>query len=174
VSEIAIRAPSIDALFDPWSAAPLDRRPLSDEARERIVERWTEIRKGASGPTVLAVTLPGTERREGLEAAIAAAVRADMKTMTVDARRHWVRRSLRPRETRIGIVVFFLALIAAGAIDIGASEGSAQILIGQSFVVIAWVALWDPAYRLFTAASFRLGRRYFDELAEADVSVRWE
>lgn len=97
-----------------------------------------------------------------------------LKTMTVDARRHWVRRSLRPRETRIGIVVFFLALIAAGAIDIGASEGSAQLLIGQSFVVIAWVALWDPAYRLFTAASFRLGRRYFDELAEADVSVRWE
>ena len=120
------------------------------------------------------MTLPGSERERVGEAAIAAAVRADMATMSVDARRHWIRQSLRPRDTRIGIVVFFAALILAGVVDIGASEGSVEVLVGQSLVVIAWVALWNPAYRLFTAGSFRLGRRYFEELAAAEVSVRWE
>ena len=38
----------------------------------------------------------------------------------------------------------------------------------------AWVALWGPAYRLLTAASFRRGRRYFAELAEAEIAVRWD
>jgi hypothetical protein len=59
-------------------------------------------------------------------------------------------------------------------LDFGADEGSLQTLLSQTFVVLAWVALWGPAYRLLTAASFRLGRRYFVELAEADIAVRWD
>ena len=38
VAELAIRVPSVEALFDAWSAEPMERRPLSDEARERILE----------------------------------------------------------------------------------------------------------------------------------------
>ena len=43
-----------------------------------------------------------------------------------------------------------------------------------SVVVFAWVALWAPAYRVITAASFRLARKYFIELAEADVRIDWD
>jgi hypothetical protein len=171
VAELAIRVPSVDALFDAWSAEPLDRRPLSDEARERIVDEWTQARKHATEAPTVALRLPESERREGLEGTIAAAVHKDMESMSVDARRHWIRRSLRPRESRIGIVLFFVAVTIAALIDYGDSGDS---FFGQIFIVLSWVALWGPAYRVITAASFRLARKYFLELSQADVSVVWD
>lgn len=172
MAELSIRAPSVDALFDVWSDEPLARRPLSDEARERIVDAWTRVRKHATGAPTVALRLPETERREGLDATIAAAVRHDMETMAVDARRHWIRRSLRPRESRIGIVLFVLALMISGVID-QVARGDTTIE-SQALVVLAWVAIWAPAYRLITAASFRMGRKYFAELALAEVRVSWD
>ncbi|OJU83134.1 MAG: hypothetical protein BGO11_08650 [Solirubrobacterales bacterium 70-9] len=173
-TEIAIRIPSTAALFDAWSAEPLASRPLSDEARERIVDAWSEVAKKSHGTPHLQLVLPEGERASADEAAIVGAVRADLRTMKVDARHHWIRRAFAPRETRIGLLVFFLALGAAAVLDYGAAEGSLETLLSQTFVVFAWVALWGPAYRLLTAASFRLGRRYFAELAEADIAVRWD
>jgi hypothetical protein len=176
--EIAIRIPSTAALFDAWNAEPLRTRPLSDEARERIVDAWSEAEKPRkrerSGTARLRLVLPEGERAAVDEAATVGAVRADLTAMKVDARRHWFRRALAPRETRIGLLIFFLALAAAAVLDFGTDEGSLETLLSQTFVVLAWVALWGPAYRLLTAASFRLGRRYFAELAEADIAVRWD
>jgi hypothetical protein len=170
LAELAIRVPSVEALFDAWSAEPLARRPLSDEARERIVDEWTRARKGADGLPTLALRLPEAERREGIDATIVAAVHNDMETMAVDSRRHWIRRSLRPRESRIGIVLFFIALALSALIDYGDGDS----FLSQVFVVLSWVALWGPAYRVITAASFRLARRRFAELARAEVRVSWD
>ena len=170
MAELAIRVPSVEALFDAWSAEPLARRPLSDEARERIVDKWTHARKGADGPPTVALRLPEAERREGLDATIVAAVHNDLETMAVDSRRHWIRRSLRPRESRIGIALFFIALVLAALVDYGDTGDS---FFGQVFVVLSWVALWGPAYRVITAASFRLARRRFAELSRAEVLVSW-
>jgi hypothetical protein len=94
-----------------------------------------------------------------------------METMAVDARRHWIRRSLRPRESRIGIALFFVALTIAAVIEYAESGDS---FFGQVFVVFAWVALWGPAYRMITEATFRLARRRFAELAEAEIRVSWD
>ena len=171
MAELAIRVPSVEALFDAWSAEPMERRPLSDEARERILDAWTQARKQATGDPTVSLSLPAAERRDGLEETIAAAVHNDMETMAVDSRRHWIRRSLRPRESRIGIVLFFVAVTIAALIDYGDSGDS---FFGQIFVVLSWVALWGPAYRIITAASFRFARKYFIELAQADVRVDWD
>ena len=170
MAELAIRVPSVEALFDAWSPEPLERRPLSDEARERIVDQWTQARKHATEPPTVALRLPESDRRDGLEGAIKAAVHRDMETMAVDARRHWIRRSLRPRESRIGIALFFVALAIGALIDFGGGES----FVGQVFVVLSWVALWAPAYRVITAASFRLARKYFVELCQADVRIAWD
>jgi hypothetical protein len=161
----------VEAMFDAWSPEPLERRPLSDEARERIVDEWTQVRKRATGDPIVALRLPEAERNEGLEDTIAAAVHRDMETMAVDSRRHWIRRSFRPRESKIGIVLFFVAVTIAALIDYGDSGDS---FFGQIFVVLSWVALWAPAYRVITAASFRLARKYFIELSHADVRIDWD
>ena len=171
MAELAIRVPSVEALFDGWSAEPLPRRPLSDEARERIVDAWAHERKRATSAPTLTLRLPEAERLPDLDETIAAAVRCDMETMAVDARRHWFRRSLRPRESRIGIALFLVALAISALID--EAEGGGAFL-SQIFVVLAWVALWAPAYRVITAASFRLGRKYFAELAGVEVRIAWD
>lgn len=171
MTELAIRAPSVDSLFDAWSVEPLAERPLSDEARDRILDAWGVVRKKATGTPTVALRLPEAERRDGLDATIAAAVRHDMETMAVDARHHWIRRSLRPRESRIGILLFVIALLISAGIDY---NGSGDSLIAQVFTVLAWVALWQPAYRVITAASFRFSRKQFGELARAEVRVAWD
>ena len=42
MDEIAIRVPSVESLFDEWSAEPLESRPLSEEARSRILDAWVD------------------------------------------------------------------------------------------------------------------------------------
>jgi hypothetical protein len=174
VSEVAIRVPSVEALFDAWSPQPLAQRPLSEEARERIVDAWIDAARRKEEPDRLALALPAGERAEGLEATILAAFRHDMEAMRVDARHHWFRRSFEQRETRIGYLVFFIALVIAALIDIGESEGSVATIVSQTFVVLAWVALWAPAQKLIIAGSYRLGHRSFAELAAAPVEIRWD
>jgi hypothetical protein len=174
VSEVAIRVPSLGELFDAWSAEPLERRPLSEEARARIVDAWIDAGRQKREPSRLSLALPAVERAEGVERSILAAFRRDMESMTVDARHHWFRRSLALRETRIGYLVFFLALVVAALLEIGEKEGSIATIVSQTFVVLAWVALWEPAHRLLTAASYRLGHRSFAELATVPVEIRWD
>jgi hypothetical protein len=170
---VAIRVPSVEALFDAWSPEPLERRPLGDEARQRIVDAWIEASKRKRHPDGLALTLPAAERSEGIEATILTAIRHDMEEMRVDAKRHWIRRALAPRESRIGFAIFAVALLISGLIDYGSEEGSLETLLSQTFVVLAWVALWAPAFRLMTAASYRLGRRSFEQIAATEIEIRW-
>jgi hypothetical protein len=170
--EIVIRAPSVDALFDPWSPEPLARRPLQNEARDRIVEEWVAHRQEGD-VRGLVVLLPAAEHREGVEAAVAAAIRADMARMTEDCRDHWIRRSLRGRRTRIGIALFVLCLLLAAGINYGATDAWTDTF-AQTFVVIAWVALWDPGQSVVDAASNRLARKHYAALAQLDTRVRWD
>ena len=56
----------------------------------------------------------------------------------------------------------------------GSDGGSAETLFAQTFVVIAWVALWGPAGRFIKGASYRLERKTFAQLAKVPARIRWE
>ena len=176
MSDVAIRVPSVAEVFDGWSIEPLAERPLSDELRERILEGWVRVRKGrdgdSGGPT-LELLLPEDERSDGMAETIVAAVRNDLRTLAIDSRRHWIRRSLRPRAARIGLLIFFLGLTIAAIVDFTWADESGDTLVGQAFVVFGWVALWTPASAMIQAASYRLGHRRFVELADAEIRIVW-
>jgi hypothetical protein len=177
VSDVAIRIPSVAELFDGWSIEPLAQRPLSDEFRERILDRWVRARKErnrTSGGPTLKLWLPEEERGDVTAEVVIAAVRNDLRTLAVDSRRRWIRRSLRPRPARIGLLIFFLALTIAAIVDFTWADESADTLVGQAFVVFAWVALWTPASGMIQAASYRLGHRRFVELADAEIQIIWD
>jgi len=174
VAEVAIRVPSIGRMFDEWSAAPLERRPLDDAARERILDAWDEGKANRKTPEALCFVLPAEERREGLEQAVLAAFRSDMEQTALDSRHRWIRRSLAARETRIGFLVFMVAMVISVLISSGSDGDSVETLFSQTFVVIAWVALWGPAGRFIRGATYRLERKTFTELAEVPVRIRWE
>ena len=172
MAEVVIHAPSVDALFDEWSPEPLERRPLKDEVRDRIVEEWVEAKR-TGGADALVLLLPASERQEKLDEAVRDAVHADMETMEEDCRRHWLRRSLRARKTRIGIALFVVCLLISAGINYGQTDAWSDTL-AQTFVVIAWVALWDPGQRVVDAASNRLARKHYAALAAVETRVRWE
>ncbi|MGK2955458.1 MAG: hypothetical protein ACSLFI_07310 [Solirubrobacterales bacterium] len=174
MGEVAIRVPSVDGLFDEWSAAPLEERFLNDDARERILDAWHNGKIKRKSPDQLLLILPSDARKEGLEQTILAAFRHDMEQTCIDARRHWIRRSLSARETRIGFLVFFVAMVISVLISDGSDGSSVETLLAQTFVVIAWVALWGPAGRFIRGASYRLERGTFADLAKVPVEIRWE
>jgi len=132
MTEVVIHAPSVDALFDEWSPEPIERRPLRDEVRDRIVEQWVEAKR-TEGADALVLLLPATERRENLDEAVRNAVHADMETMEEECRRHWLRRSLRARKTRIGIALFVVCLLISAGINYGQSDAWSDTL-AQTFV----------------------------------------
>jgi hypothetical protein len=75
VTAFAIRAPSIDDLLDPYSSEPLERRPLRDEVRERILRAWIDTRE--ERPSHLSVELPAAQRGERLATRLEQAIRTD-------------------------------------------------------------------------------------------------
>lgn len=174
MEEVAIRVPSVERLFDEWSAEPLEQRPLDDDARERILDAWTEGRSKRRSPERLCLILPAAEQQDGLEEKVLAAFRNDMEVMRRDTRHHWIRRSLKARETRIGFLGFFVAMVISVLISSGSDGDSIETLFSQTFVVIAWVALWGPAGRFIRGASYRLERKTFVELEQIPVEIRWQ
>lgn len=56
----------------------------------------------------------------------------------------------------------------------GSDGDNSETLFAQTFVVIAWAALWAPAGRFIRSASYRLERSTFAELAKVPVDIRWE
>ncbi len=174
MEEVAIRVPSLDRLFDEWSPEPLERRFLDDDARERILNVWDEGKSKSGEERRLVLVLPSTERRDGIEDQVIAAFRRDMNQTGIDAGHHWIRRSLTARETRIGFFVFMVAMVISVLISTGTDGESLETLFSQSFVVIAWVALWGPAGRFIRGATYRLERKTFRALEKAPIEIRWE
>src|ERR1700704_7100156 len=97
MAEVVIHAPSVDALFDEWSPEPIERRPLRDEVRDRIVEKWVEAKR-TGGADALVLLLPATERRENLDEAVRNAVHADMEGREGGGARGWVGGGARGRD----------------------------------------------------------------------------
>ena len=174
MEEVAIRVPSVERLFDEWSAEPLESRLLDDDSRERILDAWSEGRSDRKAAARLRLIFPAREREEGLEEKIIAAFRNDMEVMRVDTKDRWIRRSLNARETRIGFLGFAVAMVISVLISSGSDGDSVESLFAQTFVVIAWVALWGPAGRFLRGASYRLQRSTFAQLEETPLEIRWE
>jgi hypothetical protein len=68
VTEFAIRVPSVDELLDPYSVESLERRPLREDVRDRILRAWIDTR--GERPSHLMVELPVDQRRAGLDSGL--------------------------------------------------------------------------------------------------------
>ena len=134
--EIMIRVPSVHGLFDEWSAEPLET-PLDDDARQRMLDARDEGRLDHQPPDGICLILPAAEQKAGLEQVIATAFHLDMEQMCFGTRHHWIRRSLAARETRIGFLVFVLAMAISVLISSGSDGDSIEAVFAQTFVVIA-------------------------------------
>ncbi len=168
----AIRAPSVEDLFDPFSAEPLQARPLREEVRERILRAWIDTRE--ERPDHLTVELPAGERRDGLGEHLRVAIRNDL-TSAYDASRRLLifpARSER-REALVAFMFLVFCLIASSLFDQLTRNETLFLAISQGLVVLGWVAMWQPAQQLFRAVSLWLSRKRYRELAQVEIEIDW-
>ena len=171
MATFGIRVPSVDELLDPYSTEPLERRPLCDDIRERILYEWIDTREDR--PSHLVVQLPADRRGPELDRRLSAAIRHDLEgTYEETGRLRTFTRGER-QEAWIGFGFLAVCLTASGAIDrLGGDDGLLDG-ISQGIVVLGWVALWRPAERYVRAVSRRLNRGRYRELSRVPIEIDW-
>jgi hypothetical protein len=171
VAGFAIRVPSVDELLDPYSVEPLDRRPLREGVRERILRAWIDTRE--ERPHHLTVELPVSESRAGLGARLEAAIRHDLAaTCEASKRLHVFTRGER-REAMVAFLFLVVCLIASSLVDQATANHALFVGISQGLVVLGWVAMWQPAQQVFQAVSRRLSHSRYRELAQVPIEIEW-
>jgi hypothetical protein len=171
VAEFAIRVPSVDELLDAYSVEPLERRPLRDDVRERILRAWIDTRE--ERPAHLTVELPVDERRAGLDADLRKAIRNDLaQTYEASKRLHFFTRGER-REAEVAFLFLVVCLLASSLVDKLTANQALFTSISQGLVVLGWVAMWQPAQQVFHGVSRRLSRKRYRELSQVPIEIAW-
>jgi hypothetical protein len=167
----AIRVPSVDDLLDPYSTESLERRPLRDEIRERILLAWIDARE--ERPSHLSVELPAQESEHAPAASIQEAVRNDfVETFRSSTRFHVFTRGER-REAAVAFVFLILCLLGSSLIDSVTRDDALFSGISQGLLVLGWVAMWQPAQQVFQAVSRWLSRGRYRELSQVPIEIEW-
>lgn len=170
-SAFAISVNAIDELFDPYTAEPLDRRPLREEVRTRILHSWIDHRDHR--PDHLSVELPAGERRDGVGDAVEAAIRHDLDNAYQASKNLMSFSRSERREALIAFSFLVVCLLASTLVDRVTENDALFVGISQGLVVLGWVAMWQPAQQMVQAISLRLSKKSYEELAELPVSVSW-
>jgi hypothetical protein len=171
VDRFAIRVPALDYLLDPYSVEPLERRPLTDEVRERILSAWVDTRD--ERPDRLTVEIPSELRREGLAKRLEAAIRHDLQQSSEQTAKLRIYSRSVLRRAQIAFVFLAGCLFASNLVDRAFGEEGLADSLAQGLVVLGWVAMWGPADHFFRAVFDRLSHKRFRELAEVPIEVVW-
>jgi len=169
--EFAIRVPSVDELLDAYSVEPLERRPLRDDVRERILRTWIDTRE--ERPSHLTVELPANERRAGLDADLKEAIRQDLSRTYQESKRLHVFTRGERREAEVAFMFLVVCLLASSLFDKVTANEALFTSVSQGLVVLGWVAMWQPAQQVFHAVSRRLSRSRYRELSQVPVEIAW-
>jgi hypothetical protein len=171
VEPFAIRTPSVDDLLDPNSAAPVERRPLREDVRDRILRAWIDTRE--QRPSHLSVELPAAQKRDSLAAELQAAIRNDLVTTYEASRRLHVFTRAERREAQVAFTFLVICLVASSLIDSATRNDAFFSSISQGLVVLGWVAMWQPAQQVFHAISRMLSRTRYRELSQVPIEIAW-
>ena len=165
--QFAIRLDSIDDLFWPFDARPVEDRTLSADARWHLLDEWDRLRD--SDPSCLTIYAPASERSETDERAVRTAIHRSLEKAAGPLRRVDPLSRQEMVAVRIGVLFLFLSIMVSTAIDRSTDD---LILAGisQGILVFGWVALWRPAERFIVeVVPHFFNRRRISEFANIDV-----
>ncbi len=172
MERFAIRVPAIDDLLDPYSVEPLQKRPLTDEVRERIFDAWIDTRE--ERPSRLTVALPSELKRPGLDGELESAIRRDLRETAEETGKFAIYSRSALRQAQIAFVFLVVCLFISNMVDRAAGEEGFFDSVAQGLVVLGWVAMWGPADKLFRALTERLSHKRYRELAEVPIQVEFD
>jgi hypothetical protein len=171
VDRFAIRVPTVDDLLDPYSVEPLERRPLTDEVRERILDAWIDTRE--ERPEKLTIEMPDALRGDGLADKLQAAIRSDLQETSAETAKLMIYSRSELRQAQIAFAFLVGCIFISNMIDRVADDQGFVDSVAQGLVVLGWVAMWGPADRFFRAVFKRLSHKRYRELAAVPIEVKW-
>jgi hypothetical protein len=171
VAEFAIRVPSIDDLLDPHSAEPVERRPLQEDVRERILLAWVDTRH--EKPDHLTVEMPAQIQAPGVTEALESAIRADLEATYEESKHLHAFTPGQRREAGVAFTFLVICLLASSLIDKVTANHALFTAISQGLVVLGWVAMWQPAQQVFHAVSRRMSRKEYRQLSIVPIEIEW-
>lgn len=172
MERFAIRVPTLGDLLDPYSVEPLERRPLTDEVRDRIFDAWIDTRE--ERPQALTVVVPSDLKRAGLDEELETAIRKDLRDTAEEAGHLTIYSRSDLRQAQIAFAFLVVCLFTSNMVDRAAGEDGFFDSLAQGLVVLGWVAMWGPADKLFRAVTRRLSHKRYRELAEVPIEVAWD
>ena len=169
---IEIRVDEVSQLFNTLDPFPFHERDLDSDAEEYIVGWAREV--AHQGTLSIVVHLPpgeaGGEAAKGLQASLSRffAYRADVLGRDLKEFFRIGRIAL-----LVGLFVLSLCLAASQLVAGWASTSYIHRLIGESLIIVGWVANWRPI-EIFLYDWWPLWRRrnLYRRLAAATVSIR--
>ena len=169
---IEIRVEGVEQLFNTLDPFPFPERDLDSDAEEYIVGWAREL--AHQGPFTIVVHLPAREAdgepARGLPRALARffAYRADVLGRDFNELFRVGRIAL-----LVGLAVLGLCLAASQVVSAAAGESYLGRFIGESLVIVGWVANWRPI-EIFLYDWWPLWRRrdLYRRLAAADVVIK--
>lgn len=171
--EITVRISSLARLFNSLDPTPFRERDLDREAESFIVEWAQEAPRNA--PLTLAFELPGSEQDPEAGQTLADAVRYNFTDRSAQATRE-LRELFRVgrRAMLVGLPILALSLIAGQLIGYSPGAPALASVIGESLLILGWVANWRPL-EIFLYEWWPIVRRrtLYRRLAEAQVEIRW-
>ncbi|MGE0786017.1 MAG: hypothetical protein AB7S26_10040 [Sandaracinaceae bacterium] len=172
--EILVRAHTVGQLFQPLDPSPLEEKDLDAKVEDYIVSWAQELPTKAS----LSITLRLSEAAlaepqvASLERAFQAyfagradRLRAELRELFREGRRSLV----------VGLPVLTVSLLISQLVTQLAGPGTLTYLVGESLLILGWVANWRPL-EIFLYAWWPIRRRLhlYRRLAVARVQVRSE
>jgi hypothetical protein len=171
--EIAICVNSLARIFNSLDPTPFRQRDLDRDAESFIVEWAQEAPQSAS--IVVIVQLPAGEHRPEAAATLADAVRNNFDERSRQSTRE-LRELLRlgRRAMLVGLPILALCLIAGQLIGYSRGAAAPTNVIGESLLILGWVANWRPL-EIFLYDWWPIVRRraLYRRLTTAKVEIRW-
>ena len=171
--EITVQIGSLTRLFNSFDPTPFRERDLDREAESFIVE-WAQ-EAPHSAPILIAVELPKSEQDQEAAQMLADAVRYNFTGRSAQATRelHELLRIGR-HAMLVGLPILALSLIAGQLIGYSSAAAGPARVIGESLLILGWVANWRPL-EIFLYEWWPIVRRrtLYRRLAEAKVEIRW-
>lgn len=172
---IEIRVDEVSQLFNTLDPFPFHERDLDSDAEEYIVG-WAREVAHQAGPLTIVVHLPSqqatSDAANGLQAALQRffAYRADVLGRDLNELLRVGRTAL-----LVGLTVLGVCLAASQLVSSLAGTSYLGRLIGESLIIVGWVANWRPIEILLYDWWPLLRRRnLYRRLAVANVTIRPE
>jgi hypothetical protein len=168
---IMVRLNRLDQLFNSLDPSPFHEKDLDRDAEDFIVG-W--LRDIGDKPFRICIGLPSGEAKvKGSE--IEQAIHHHFEYRVKDEQRNLRLQFRRGRIALLIGVVFLTACLLLRALLTGALSAPFDVLVGESLLIIGWVAMWGPL-DVFLYGWWPIVERLrvFRRLAKVEIEVRKE